>query len=54
MQTGAGALYLAANEEYNAHRIVDMAPIAAEIRSIEYLWWNLQYGNYTVFDRSQR
>jgi hypothetical protein len=27
------AIYLAANEEYNAHRYVDKAPISAEIHS---------------------
>jgi hypothetical protein len=33
MYTGARVLYLPANVQYNVHRIVDISPIAADIRS---------------------
>jgi hypothetical protein len=35
-QTGWRALYLAANVGFNAHRIVNISQIAAEIRLFEY------------------
>jgi hypothetical protein len=53
-QTELCALYLAADVGYNAHRIADISPIAAEIRSIEYLNLNMQICNYKGFDKDQR
>jgi hypothetical protein len=53
VQNGWCAPCLAANEEYNAHRIVDIPPIAAETHAIEYLCLNMQNCNYKCFCRDQ-
>jgi RNase P protein component len=43
--------YLAPRLEYNAHWIVDISPIAAQIRTVEYWSLNMQSCNYIVYLR---
>jgi hypothetical protein len=43
------ALYLAPSLHYNAHWVVEMSPIGAQIRSVEYWSLNMRSSNYIVY-----